>query len=206
MRHLLLAIPAVLCFLSVRSQNIRWGVEGGLNLSGGIARETGVVIKGDPALGYALGVLADIPLANPKWSIRPNLIFQHEASNANIFDDETYIRVNYFNLPVDLIYHSKLAQNKLIFGFGPWFGYGLSGKYTQQGYTYAIDFGSSEANDAHRLDFGLDFLAGYQLADNMLLTAKFDLGLKDVSAQPDFVTIYTRSFGVSFIYWLLSRG
>jgi hypothetical protein len=36
----------------------------------------------------------------------------------------------------------------------------------------------------------------------MMLTAKFDFGLKDVSAQPDFVTIYTRSFGVNFVYWM----
>ena len=202
MRHLLPAVLAILSFTSAWSQNIRWGVEGGLNLSGGIARETGVVIHGDPALGYALGVLADIPLANPQWSIRPNLIFQHEASNANIFDDNTYIRVNYFNLPIDLIYHSDLVQKRLFFGLGPWFAYGLSGKYTQRGYTYAIEFGSNQDNDAHHLDFGLDFLAGYQLADNMMLTAKFDLGLPDVSAQPDFDTIHTRSFGVSFVYLL----
>jgi len=202
MKRLLLVVSMIFLLLPAWSQNIRWGVEGGLNLSGGIARETGVVIKGDPALGYALGVLADIPLANPRWSIRPNLIFQHEASNANIFDDNTYIRVNYFNLPIDLIYHSALVQKKLFFGLGPWFAYGLNGKYTQQGYTYAIDFGSNQANDAHHLDFGLDFLAGYQLADNMMLTAKFDLGLTDVSAQPDFDTIYTRSFGVGFVYLL----
>jgi len=34
-----------------------------------------------------------------------------------------------------------------------------------------------------------------------MLTAKFDFGLRDVSAQSDFVTIYTRSFGVNFVYW-----
>jgi hypothetical protein len=184
------------------AQDIRWGVQGGLNLSGGIAKETGVTIKGNPALGYALGVVADIPLPNPKWSIRPALSFQHEASVAEIFGDNTHIRVNYFNLPIDLIYHPDFVEKRWVFGAGPWFAYGLSGKYTQDGYTWSIRFGSSETNDAHRLDFGLGAMAGYQLKPDMMLTAKFDFGLKDVSAQPDFVTIYTRSFGVNFVYWM----
>ncbi|HLX67079.1 MAG TPA: porin family protein [Puia sp.] len=183
-------------------QGIRWGVEGGLNLSGGIAKETGVVIHGDPAVGYALGVQADIQLANPKWSIRPSLCFQHEASNADIFDNGTYIRVNYLNLLIDVVYHPGFAEKRWAFGLGPWFAYGLSGKYTQGGDTYKIDFGSSDLNDAHHVDFGIDAMAGYQLKPDMMLTAKFDFGLKDVSAQPDFVTIYTRSFAVNFVYWL----
>ena len=187
--------------LAVRAQDIRWGVQGGLNLSGGIAKETGVTIKGDPALGYALGVVADISLAKPKWSIRPALSFQHEASNADIFDDGTYIRVNYFNLPIDVVYHPDFAGKRWIFGLGPWLAYGLSGKYTQDGATYKIDFGSSDVNDAHHLDFGLDALAGYQLKPDMMLTARFDFGLRDVSAQSDFVTIHTRSFGVNFVYF-----
>ena len=184
------------------SQDVHWGVQGGLSLSGGIARETGVVIHGDPGVGFALGVLADIPLTNPRWSVRPALSFQRETSNADIFDDNTFIRVSYFNLPVDLVYHPDFADKKWIFGAGPWFAYGISGKYTQQGYTYSIDFGSAETNDAHRLDFGLDLLVGYQFKPDMMLTAKFDYGLLDVSAQPDFVTIYTRSFAVNFVYWL----
>jgi hypothetical protein len=202
MKRLMLLLLTAALTAAGHSQDIRWGVQGGLNLSGGIARETGVVIHGDPAVGYALGVLADIPLANPRWSIRPALSFQHEASNANIFDDNTSIRVNYFNLPIDVVYHPDFAERRWVFGLGPWFGYGLSGKYTQDGYTYKIDFGSSDVNDAHRLDFGLEAMAGYQLKPDMMLTAKLDYGLIDVSAQSDFVTIYTRSFGVNFVYWL----
>ena len=204
MKKCLLILVVSVGVLSATAQDIRWGVQGGLSLSGGIAKETGVTIKGRPGLGYALGVLADIPLPNPKWSIRPSLTFQHEASVADIFDDQTHIRVNYFNLPIDLVYHPDFAEKKWVFGLGPWLAYGLSGKYTQDGYTYAIDFGASEANDAHRLDFGLEAMAGYLLKPDMMLTAKFDFGLKDVSAQPDFVTIYTRSFGVNFVYWMPS--
>src|SRR6202034_1872813 len=157
------------------SQDIRWGVQGGLNLSGGIAKETVVVIHGDPGVGYALGVLADIQLANPRWSIRPALSFQHEASNADIFDDGTFIRVNYFNLPIDLVYHPDFAGKRWVFGLGPWFAYGLSGKYTQDGATYKIDFGSSDLNDAHHVDFGIDAMAGFQLKPGMMLTAKLHL-------------------------------
>jgi hypothetical protein len=204
MRTKILIVFAAISCATAKAQDIHWGVQGGLNLSGGIAKETGVTIKGNPALGYALGVVADISLPNSKWSIRPALSFQHEASVAEIFGDNTHIRVNYFNLPIDLIYHPDFAEKRWVFGAGPWFAYGLSGKYTQDGYTYSTRFGSNEANDAHHLDLGLNLLAGYKLKEDMMLTARFDFGLKDVSAQPDFVTIYTRSFGVNFVYWMPS--
>jgi hypothetical protein len=50
------------------------------------------------------------------------------------------------------------------------------------------------------VDFGLDCLVGYALLDDIDLTAKFDLGLNDNSADPQFVTIYTRSFALCFVY------
>jgi hypothetical protein len=203
MKKICICLVAGFCLgKRVSAQDFHWGVQGGLNLSGGIAKETGVIIKGRPAAGYALGVLGDMALANPKWSVRAGLTFQHEASVADIFDDQTHIRVNYFNLPIDLVWHPGFAEKRWVFGAGAWFAYGLSGKYRQDGDTYSIRFGSSEANDAHRLDLGLNLLAGYTLNEKMMLQARFDYGLKDVSAQPDFVTIYTRSFGVNFVYWM----
>jgi hypothetical protein len=108
------------------SQDIDFGVQGGLNLSGGIAREGSALIKGNPGIGFALGGFADVYLGNKKFSIRPILSFQHEASRADIFENETNIRVNYINLPVDLVYHSDLAQNRLQFAIGPYIGYALS--------------------------------------------------------------------------------
>jgi hypothetical protein len=205
MKRVILMLLFALMVSVTYSQEIRWGIQGGLNLSGGIAKETGVTIKGNPAPGYALGALADMALKNPKWSIRATLSFQRETSNADIFDDNTFIRVSYFNLPIDVVYHPDFSDRRWVFGLGPWFGYALSGKYTSQGYTYHIDFGSAETNDAHRLDLGLEAMAGYQLKPDMMLTAKLDWGFKDVSAQPDFVTIYTRSFGVNFVYWMPQR-
>ena len=196
----------VICLFSLSSaysQDIRWGVQGGLSLSGGIAREGQVLIKGNPGAGFSVGGSIDISLPDPRFSVRSGLLFQREASHADIFDNDTYIRVSYIHLPIDLIYHSDLAQKKLFFGFGPWVAYGVSGKYTQQGYTYSIHFGNSELNDdAHHVDLGLGFLVGYVLKPDMTLTGTFDLGLRDVSSDPQFVTIHTRSFGVSFVYMM----
>jgi hypothetical protein len=184
-------------------QDIHWGVQGGLSLSGGIAKEGSVLIKGNPGPGFAFGGLVDIAFSDPRFSIRPGLLFQRETSHADIFDNGTDIRVSYIHLPIDVIYHSDLAHKKLCFGFGPWLAYGLSGSYTQDGQTTPIAFGSNAVtDDAHHLDIGLGFLAGYELNPGMLLTAKFDLGLRDVSSDPQFVTIHTRSFGVNFVYMM----
>lgn len=185
------------------SQQVRWGVQGGLNLSGGKAVVVDEPsIKGRPAPGYALGVVADLPLDNPMWSIRPNLSYQHEACNADLYAGNAWIRVGYLNLPVDLVYHPDKGSKRWVFGLGPWFAYALGGKYTQGGYTYPVWFGSAETNNAHRLDLGLDGMVGFQLKPDMMLTAKLDWGFLDISADPQFDKIHTRSFGLNFVYWM----
>ncbi len=187
-------------------QGIQLGAEAGLNVSGASATEPGVVFHGSPGIRFAIGGFADIALPDKMFSIRPKLLFSREAYAPILFGDKTPIAISYINIPIPVIYHSMLAGKKLFFGLGPYFGYALSGKYTSQGVTTKIAWGSDPAtDDGKRLDIGVDVLAGYQLEQDISLTAKFDWGLKDISAEPSFYKVHTRNFGLTASYLLFSK-
>lgn len=192
----------------LKAQDLTYGLEAGLNLSGGFAKEGPTVIKGNPGPGIALGGMADYKLpGSMPLSIRASLTFQYETATANVFGEACSFRISYLTLPIDVVYHSKLASGKLFFGLGPYFAYSPGGNYTEQGQRYKVVYGSNPDNDdAHRGDLGLDLMAGYQIQAGMFLTAKYDLGLIDVSADPGFYTLYVRSFGVNFLYMLPVKG
>ncbi|MDR3716868.1 MAG: porin family protein [Puia sp.] len=194
-------------FITTRAQDIQLGAEGGLNVSGAHATEPGVVFHGSPGIRFSVGGFADLALPDRRFSVRPKLLFSRESYSPVLFGDKTPVTISYINIPIPLIYHSTLKDKKIFFGLGPYFGYALSGKYVSQGVTTKIAWGNDPAkDDGKRLDIGADFLAGYQLNKEIALTAKFDWGIKDISAEPSFYKVHTLNLGLTASYLLFSRS
>src|SRR6202000_2861203 len=110
MRKIFLPIVAGLFFTNGYGQNITYGAEAGINLSGAHAVEPGVVFHGSPGIGFALGGFADIPLEGTPLSIRPKLYFSRERYTPILFGDKTPFALSYINIPIPVIYHSTLAD------------------------------------------------------------------------------------------------
>jgi len=198
-----LLVVSGLFFATGYGQTIQYGVEGGINVSGARATAPGVVFHGTPGLRFAIGGYADIALKDTMFSIRPKLFFSREAYTPNIFGDKTPFNISYFILDIPLIYHSALGGKKIFFGLGPFFGYGISGNYVYQGMETKIAWGNNpNTDDGKRLDIGFDALVGYQLNEKIMLSAKLDWGIKDVSADQSFDKVWTRNFGITFAYEL----
>jgi hypothetical protein len=202
-RLLLLTFFSAFFMSGIVAQSLEVGVVGGLELAGGVAKEPGIPIKGSPGFGFALGGMADVFLPNKQFSVRATLTFQHvwESDNSNGYTG--HIHVSALCLPIDFVYHTSLANGRLFFGLGPYADMALGGHFSGTQGTddaYPIEFGAGENNDIKRMDYGLDLLAGFQLNTNMQLTARFDWGLRDVSADTQAEQIHIRNFGVSFIY------
>jgi Outer membrane protein beta-barrel domain len=184
---------------------MQFGATGGFNLSFASAKEPGVVFHGSPGVRYAIGGFMDMALPNKNFSFRPSLLFSRESYAPVLYGDKTPIHISYINLPLTVIYHSSLMENHLFFGLGPYLAYALSGKYTNRGETTKIVWGSNpDKDDGKPLDIGLNLVAGYELQKNIILTAKFDLGIKQVAAETD-VKVHTRNFGVTCGYFFMNK-
>lgn len=102
----------------------------------------------------------------------------------------------YLEVPVNVTVNFEAGPGKIFVGAGPYLGFGLFGKYTNsfvvngaaQPGTKAsgnIKFGTNSAtdfsNDLKTLDFGLNFLLGYQLKNGFSINGGYSLGLTNIS-------------------------
>ena len=105
--------------------------------------------------------------------------------------------ISYLEVPVNLIVDFKVGAGSLLFGVGPYLGFALSGK---QNVSYSgtfeqhigaagvaagttdLVFGSGKGNDFKKIDFGLNFLFGYQLMSG--LSINLGLGVSAISIHP----------------------
>lgn len=197
---LYLLISAVSVYTAF-SQNIQFGAQAGINFSGASAKNSDEKFKGTPLPGLEAGVFADVPLTE-NLSLHPQAFFSYEGYKPKIDPFTANIHVLYFKVPIDVMYHSSAANGKLSFGLGPYFGFAFSGKYKRSGgdepsETVTIHFGNDELNDdLKRLDIGANLIAAYQVKKNILLGARFDLGLSNISASGGDIVYHTRSFAL----------
>jgi hypothetical protein len=209
-KQIILLIVSIAFLKSGYSQDIKFGAQAGINFSGASAKNTDEKFKGSPLPGLEAGVFADIPLANG-LSFHPGALFSYEGYKPKIDPFKASIHIFYFKLPLDVVYHLQSGGGKFFFGLGPYVGFALAGKYHRSGgdsptVSPKISFGNDEnTNDLKRLDFGLNLLAGYQVQKDLFVTAKFDLGLINISPSKNDVVYHTRSFALSACYLLGSK-
>jgi len=143
------------------------------------------------------------PAATPAnfWSLSEELEFiakgnKIDAGGGDSENDHLY----YLELPVLLNYNMKVnGGNNLSFGLGPYVATGLFAHYTAsfQGETQSgsLKFGSA---GVPRMDYGVQFKAGYQVCPKVTLSLNYDLGLRNIGDDAD--KSYNNSFGLCVGY------
>lgn len=99
----------------------------------------------------------------------------------------------YLEIPLNFVYTIPSSIGKFQLGAGPYYGLGLSGTITSEVTIMAeghqtettsenVKFGNNEDSDFKRHDFGLNFLAGYQLNNGISIRGGYGLGLAKIDA------------------------
>lgn len=147
----------------------------------------------DYAITEALSIQAGLTLSGKggkeTWSYDDE-IFGDEEFTGKAYDKENLL---YLELPVNVVYKT----GSFYFGAGPYVGYALSGKWKEW---YEEDYGDGDIESdsesgkivfggenawMKRTDFGLNFLAGYQLNEKMSIGIGYGLGLSNLLKDPD---------------------
>ncbi|MEJ0102043.1 MAG: outer membrane beta-barrel protein [Bacteroidota bacterium] len=119
-------------------------------------------------------------------------------------DDATYkTYIYYLALPVYALYNYQSPGGVFFGGLGPYYGYGLFGKYIDKvnGETTKekIKFGKDESGLRHG-DFGLGLVAGY-VYKRILFQFSYDFGLSNIYFDKEDKA-FNRAFGISVGYIL----
>jgi hypothetical protein len=175
------------------------GILGGINfqnLNGKLPG--GDKLANDMLLGFHFGVNVQIPIA-PEFNFQPGLMFAVKgAKNTTTilgaeFTDET--RINYIELPLNLVYKGALGNGFVMIGFGPYLAYGISGKQIIAGDSFTFERGT----DYEAFDAGGNIFAGYEMAGGIFLQLDTQLGMVNINTE-DSPTTKNTGFGLSLGY------
>ena len=176
--------------------NTKWGLKVGVNLAKySFGEDDAENPETDHATNFHVTGYLDLPLGGRMFSVQPGLSLQ--GKGAEYFDDEILgnsveVKENimWLEVPVNLVGKIPLGATgaQLFLGAGPYGALGLAGeiktenKTTDQATTQKIKFGDEDNSGASRkaLDFGVNFMGGFQLNNGFNVGAGYGLGLTDL--------------------------
>jgi hypothetical protein len=194
-----------------------FAVLAGVNLQNHNGKNTfGDKLENQLITGYHLGAHAQIPIA-PSFFFQPGLLFSVKGAKATEGNNSITYKLNYVELPLNLVYKAALGRGYLFLGFGPYLAYGVSGKatYDLAGFgktTRDVDFKNEiEASDPFLTpyfkawDAGGNIFVGYELRNGLFLQLNTQLGMLDIHPKDkripgDKASIKNTGFGLSLGY------
>lgn len=200
MKKLILAVLAAGSVLTASAQSkTTFGISGGVNLAkltASLDNSSASASSGN-LTSFSAGVFANAPIST-HFSIQPGLYYAGKGGSNTDDGVTTKVKVNYLQLPVNLVYNIAVSAGKVFFGAGPYAAYGLSAKGVANGQSADLTFGSDADSDIKRTDFGATGLVGFNFTNGFLLKANYDLGLSNIEPVSSLgIKTKNRVFGVS---------
>lgn len=201
MKKLLLSAAILFGSLGAFAQGgLGYGLRAGVNIPKySLSNESTQSNTGFFVTGYL-----DAPIS-PYFSIQPGLSLQNKGGKWTKAS-EIKESVMSLDIPVNLVAKLPTGDSGNFFiGAGPYVGFGLSGKRKGElgegnvRIERDLNFGSNENDDLKRTDFGINFLAGYQLTNGFQINAGYGLGLTNLApASGDMAKNRIWSIGIGF--------
>lgn len=185
---------------------IQFGGEAGLNGSAASAY-TPNKVNGKPLTGFGVAVFADIPLKNKSLSLHPKIEYAFEGYHPDFGGEAINIHVAYLRAPVDLIYHSQLVHQRLLFGLGPYAATAMGGTYTLKDINTNLAFGNnySAGDNLRHSDYGANAMADLLMDKNFIIGAQVDWGFRNIAPEGSGGNVHTRSVGITLQYLFRDR-
>lgn len=207
---LLLTMAATLAFTaSAQKAPIKFGVKAGVAFPNMVVSAMGASVSLDSKTSYYVGGTVDIPVS-PLFSVQPGLTLINKGTKVtgslDIEDGSEMItgtlNFMYIEIPVNGVVSFKAGNaGKVFLGAGPYYAIAVDANAKADGKKEDIKLGT----DFKRGDFGLNFLAGFQLNNGLNFHGGYGLGLSNTlgdNEAADYVKFKNRVFtlGVGFTF------
>ena len=191
MKKLVLAIVAlgVSAGAFAQGQPMGFGIKAGVNFPKYNFSGDNAAYQTNSSTNFHVTAFLDAPILTDYLYIQPGVSLQGKGAK---FAEGSFLGNDYeltqntmwLEVPVNLV--AKLPTGytgNFFIGAGPYLGFGLSGKYKASGDDGSIesDFKFGNDEDMKGVDFGLNFIAGYQLNNGLMIHGGYGLGLTDLT-------------------------
>ena len=169
--------------------DMAFGVKGGLNvatLSNTAQGNTDTVL-----LGFHVGVFGEFKVTD-KFAVQPEILFSTQGNKSKSSQDfgggfssssEDKTKLGYLNIPVMAKFY---VTDDFSIEAGPQIGFLMSAKSEDTttdvggGPTTTTSSTTDVKDKLNSVDFGLNFGLGYNIGANIVVGARYDLGLNDI--------------------------
>lgn len=176
------------------SVNPRFGLKAGVNLPKYryVNENAGTASETEASTNFHVTGYANVPVS-PMFSIQPGISLQ--GKGAKLFGSNTFERTENIlavEIPVNLLANIPAGPGHFFLGGGPYAGFNIAGEIKDkgEGKFQGIDYNSTDTRDLRigddagddikALDFGVNFLAGYQFSSGFNVGAGYGLGLTNL--------------------------
>lgn len=217
MKRIVLSL-ALITYSGLILAQTKFGLKAGSNFASALLKEDGSSTTYSPSsrLSFNFTGLADIPLS-PVISFQPGISVSGKGyetkETIDVVDFEYEYKqaadLLYLEIPLNAVAKFNAGNGKLLVGAGPYAGYGLSGKAkitikgtdengkaVSESEKVDIEFGDEE-DKLKSLDFGVNFLTGYELNNGLSFNVGYGLGLSNISPKDSGSTMKHKIFSIS---------
>ena len=210
MKNRLLSIVLIIVLsasftMAQEKSKVSFGLLGGVNfqnLNGELS--SGDKLENDMLLGFHGGFNVQLPIV-AGFYLQPGLMFATKGAKdtytilGSEFTNE--IKINYIEMPLNLVYKASLGKGFFMLGFGPYLAYGISGKQVFEGNDLSFERGV----DYNALDAGANIFAGFETASGVFLQLETQFGMLNIYPEDDNssncqLTAKNAGFGLSLEY------
>lgn len=204
------------------TSKMSFGLKGGVNLQNLTGKDySGDKLENDLLIGYHAGVDVQIPIA-PQFYFQPGLLYSMKGAKNTYSvlgtDYTSTTKISYIEMPLNLVYKALLGKGYFMLGFGPYVGYGFSGKVLTEGgsistdqkikFQNVVETGDDPTVPYYKaFDIGGNIFAGYELANGIFFQFNTQLGMVKINPEYKILTddksiVKNTGFGLSLGYRL----
>jgi hypothetical protein len=199
MKKIILSVAAVVAFSLFSQAQFKVGIKAGGSLENQrVNVSEGSIYASDNFKGYQAGLIGDLNIGG-NFYLQPQLLFARKGAThlSSVGNQDVKVRMNYVELPVNVLYKLDLPFGKAFAGAGGAFGYGIGGKQTQGGISGKLYSGA--VKNWKREDISLTFTAGLEFDNGVFVSMNSQKGLMDIH-KADAVNVKNKSVSVSVGY------
>jgi hypothetical protein len=199
MKKFILATAAIIAFVTVSQAQFKVGIKAGANYSEqrvNVSHGAGF-FSNDNFKTFHAGLIGEMPIAD-RFYLQPQLLYTRKGSTLLSASGapDTKVRIDYIELPVNVLYKIPVSFGKVFAGTGATIAYGFRGKEMQAGQKRDV---YSDLNTWKREDLSLNFTAGLEFNNGLFLSVNSQKSLLN-TYKVDGVSVKNRSVSFSVGY------
>jgi Outer membrane protein beta-barrel domain len=212
MKKLFLAAATVMFAQCIMAQS--FGLQAGTNLASMSFKSQGITISTSDKPGFLFGIVSEFA-SGKSVIVRPELNYIQKGGKLAIpGTSENIVRLNYLELPINLVYTSGLKSGSVFFGGGPSFAFGISGKEIAKDLQTGNEVSAQVAFDGVKsanatdgkshykpVDVGFNIFGGYKLNNGIFFSLGYSFGISNITSE-DNLTGRNRFFYLKIGYFL----